>query len=392
MQIQEYQAKQLFKQYSLPVLDSSIVSTLEEAREAVRKLGGNIWAVKAQILAGGRGKAGGVKIAKSSEEVLSAVQALLGKRLVTHQTSSQGELVKKVLIEKGCDIEKEYYLSLLVDPEISQTIFMVSEAGGMDIEETARATPEKICKIPIHPLIGFQTYQAWSLAQALNISKKEEVVRLTLLLQQLYRLFEEKDGSLLEINPLVKDKRGEFIALDGKMSFDENALYRHSDLRALAEEEPKPDYEKEAKAQGLALIKLEGNIGCMVNGAGLAMATMDIIKLHGGSPANFLDVGGGAEKEKVAKAFEIILGFPQVKAVLVNIFGGIMKCDIISAGLIQAVQEIKLKVPVVIRLEGTRSKEGLKLLRESKLDLISTESLDEAARKVVEVADGHSGK
>lgn len=392
MQVQEYQAKQLFKQYSIPVLDSYTVSTLEEAQEAVKKLGGNIWAVKAQVLAGGRGKAGGVKIAKSSEEVLSAVQELLGKRLVTHQTSSQGELVQKVLIEKGCDIEKEYYLSLLVDPEISQTVFIVSEAGGMDIEETARTTPEKIYKIPIHPLFGFQTYQAWPLARALNIEKKEEVMKLTSLFQELYRLFEEKDGSLLEVNPLVKDKRGEFIALDGKMSFDENALYRHSDLQALSEEEPKPDYEREAAAQGLALIKLEGNIGCMVNGAGLAMATMDMIKLHGGSPANFLDVGGGAEKEKVVKAFEIILGFPQVKAVLVNIFGGIMKCDIISAGLIQAVQEIKLKVPIVIRLEGTRSKEGLKLLRESKLNLISTESLDEAARKVVEVAGGHSGQ
>ena len=392
MQVQEYQAKQLFKQYSVPVLDSCVVKTAEEAREAIRKLGGSLWAVKAQILAGGRGKAGGVKIAKSPEEVLSAVQELLGKHLITHQTGSKGELVRKVLIEKGCSIEREYYLSLLVDPEVSQTIFMVSEAGGMDIEETARTTPEKIYKIPVHPLFGFQSYQVWPVVRALNIVKKEEVAKLTTLLQQLYRLFMEKDGSLLEINPLVKDSRGEFIALDGKMSFDENALYRQSDLKALAEEEPKPDYEREAAKNGLALIKLEGNIGCMVNGAGLAMATMDMIKLHGGSPANFLDVGGGAEKEKVAKAFEIILSFSQVKAVLVNIFGGIMKCDIISAGLIQAVRQVKLQVPVVIRLEGTRSKEGLKLLQESKLNLISTESLNEAARKVVEVAGGHSGK
>lgn len=392
MRIQEYQAKQFFKQYSIPVLDSLVVETPEGVKEALKKLGGSIWAVKAQVLAGGRGKAGGVKITKSPEEAETAAKNLLGKRLVTHQTGPEGELVRKLLIEKGCEIEKEYYLSLLVDTEVSRIIFMVSEAGGMDIEETARTTPEKIYKISIHPSLGFQPYQSWSLAQALNISKKEEVMKLHSLFQQLYRLFVEKDGSLLEVNPLIKTTAGELIALDGKMSFDENALYRHSDLKILSREEPKPDYEMKAAKEGLALIKLEGNIGCMVNGAGLAMATMDMIKLHGGSPANFLDVGGGAEQEKVVKAFEIILSFPQVQAVLVNIFGGIMKCDIIASGLIQAVKQVGLKVPVVVRLEGTRSAEGLKLLRDSGLSLIPSESLDEAARKVVEVAGGHSGQ
>ena len=392
MRIQEYQAKQFFKQYSIPVLDSYVVETAEEVKAAIRKLGGNLWAVKAQVLAGGRGKAGGVKITKSLEEVETVARELLGKQLVTHQTGPEGELVRKVLIEKGCEIEKEYYISLLVDPEVSRTIFMVSEAGGMDIEETAQTAPEKIYKTSIHPFVGFQSYQIWALAQALNISKKEELAKLTPIFQQLYKLFVEKDGSLLEINPLIKTTQGEFIALDGKMSFDENALYRHSDLKTMAQAEPKPDYEKEAAKYGLALIKLEGNIGCMVNGAGLAMATMDMIKLHGGSPANFLDVGGGAEQEKVARAFEIILSFQQVQAVLVNIFGGIMKCDIIASGLIQAVQQVGLKVPTVVRLEGTRATEGLKLLRESGLNLIPSESLDEAARKVVEVAGGHSGK
>ncbi|MCY4512815.1 MAG: ADP-forming succinate--CoA ligase subunit beta [Bdellovibrionales bacterium] len=392
MRIQEYQTKQFFKQYSIPVLDSCVVESSEEVKEALKKVGGNLWAVKAQVLAGGRGKAGGVKITKSPEEAEATAKALLGKKLVTHQTGPEGEIVRKLLIEKGCEIEKEYYLSLLVDTETSRIIFMVSQAGGMDIEETAQTNPEKIYKISIHPSFGFQPYQSWSLAQALNISKKAEVMKLHSLFQQLYRLFVEKDGSLLEINPLIKTSQGEFIALDGKMSFDENALYRHSDLMALSQAELKPDYEREAARQGLALIKLEGNIGCMVNGAGLAMATMDMIKLHGGSPANFLDVGGGAEQEKVVKAFEIILSFPQVQAVLVNIFGGIMKCDIIASGLVQAVKQVGLKVPVVVRLEGTRSAEGLKLLRDSGLSLIPSESLDEAARKVVEVAGVHSGQ
>ena len=392
MRIQEYQAKQFFKQYSIPVLDSCIVESPAEVKEAIKKLSGSLWAVKAQVLAGGRGKAGGVKIVKSLEEAEAATKGLLGKQLVTHQTGSEGELIRKVLIEKGCEIEKEYYLSLLVDPEMSRTIFMVSAAGGMDIEETAQTAPEKIYKTSIHPFVGFQSYQTWNLAKALDISKKEELSQLTSIFQQLYQLFVEKDGSLLEINPLIKTPHGELIALDGKMSFDENALYRHSDLKALAQTELKPDYEMEAAKYGLALIKLEGNIGCMVNGAGLAMATMDMIKLHGGSPANFLDVGGGAEKEKVAKAFEIILSFPQVQAVLVNIFGGIMKCDIIASGLIQAVKQVGLKVPVVVRLEGTRSAEGLKLLKESGLNLIPSDSLDGAAQKVVEVASGHSGK
>ena len=392
MRVQEYQAKQLFKRYSIPVLDSQTVEAPEEAVRSARLLDGGIYAVKAQILAGGRGKAGGVKIAKSPEEVEAFTRDLLGKRLVTHQTGPEGELVRKVLIEKGVEIEKEYYLSLLVDPEIGQTVFMISPAGGMDIEETARTSPEKITKIPVHPLLGFQSYQVWPAVRALGVSKKEDVKKLLPILQNLYRLFVEKDASLLEINPLIRDCQGNFIALDGKMTFDENALYRHSDLKIWAGEELKPDYEKTAEKYGLAFIKLEGNIGCMVNGAGLAMATMDMIKLHGGAPANFLDVGGGAETEKVAKAFEIILGFSEVRAVLINIFGGIMKCDIIADGLVRAVRRVGLKVPVVVRLEGTRAQEGRRLLKESRLNLIPSESLNEAALKVVEMANGSTGE
>ena len=391
MRVQEYQAKQLFKQYSIPVLDSQTAETPEEAGRSARLLGDGLKAVKAQILAGGRGKAGGVKVAKSPEEVETFARDLFGKRLITHQTGPEGELVQKILIEKGAEIEKEYYLSLLVDPEISQTVFMVSPAGGMDIEETARTSPEKITKIPVHPLLGFQSYQVWLTARALGVSKKEDMKKLLPILQNLYRLFVEKDVSLLEINPLIRDRQGNFIALDGKMTFDENALYRHSDLKTWAGEELKPDYERMAEKHGLALIKLKGNIGCMVNGAGLAMATMDMIKLHGGAPANFLDVGGGAETEKVAKAFEIILGFSEVRAVLINIFGGIMKCDIIADGLVRAVRRVGLKVPVVVRLEGTRAQEGRQLLKESRLNLIPSESLNEAALKVVEMANGSTG-
>ena len=391
MRVQEYQAKQLFKQYSIPVPDSQTAKTPEEAEKSARLLGSGIQAVKAQILAGGRGKAGGVKITRSPEEVKAASRDLLGKRLVTPQTGPEGELVRKVLIEKGVEIEKEYYLSLLADPEISQAVFMVSSAGGMDIEETARISPEKITKIPVHPLLGFQSHQVWLMARALGVSEKEAVKKLLAVLQNLYRLFVEKDAGLLEINPLIRDRQGNFIALDGKMTFDENALYRRPDLKVWADEEIKPDYEREAEKYGLALIKLKGNIGCMVNGAGLAMATMDMIKLHGGAPANFLDVGGGAETEKVAKAFEIILGFSEVRAVLINIFGGIMKCDIIADGLVRAVRQVGLKVPVVVRLEGTRAKEGREILKKSKLNLISSESLNEAALKVVETANSSSG-
>ena len=388
MRVQEYQAKSFFKRYSIPVLDSHTVGTPDKAEKAARRLGGKTWAVKAQILAGGRGKSGGVKIVHSPEEVRSAAAELLGKNLVTPQTGPEGEKVEKILIEKGCEIEKEYYVSLLADPEVSRPVFMVSEAGGMDIEKTALETPEKIYKESVHPFFGFLSCQAWSLGRALGFTKKEDTAKLIPIFQGLYKLFVEKDVSLLEINPLIKSKGGDLIALDGKMSFDDNALYRHPDLELLAQQELKEEHEILAKKHGLSLIKLEGNIGCMVNGAGLAMATMDMIKLHGGAPANFLDVGGGAETEKVATAFKIILKFPNVKAVLINIFGGIMKCDIIAEGLIRAVRKVGLTVPVVVRLEGTRSREGLELLKASGLNLIPSDNLNSAGKKVVEAVRG----
>ena len=386
MNIKEYQAKHFFKQYSIPVLDSKVVETSKEAFEIAQQLGGNVFAVKAQILAGGRGKGGGIKIVKSPKKVEQATNSLLSSYLVTPQTSKKGELVSKVLIEKGCDIEKEYYLAALLDPISSQLIFMVSPEGGMDIEEVSEKFPEKILKIKIRTDLGFQAWQAWDIGNFLGLSKKEDIKQLFSLSQNLYKLFTEKDASLVEINPLVKTQKGHFIALDGKMSFDENAFDRHEDLKSLYKNQERNESEAEALSHNLSFIKLEGEIGCMVNGAGLAMATMDMIKLYGGHPANFLDVGGGAEEEKVKKAFEIILKSKEVKSILINIFGGIMRCDVIASALIKAAQEIKIQVPLVIRLEGTKSKEGMEKLKKSSLDLIVASDLDEAAKKAVEVS------
>ncbi len=386
MNIQEYQAKAFFKDYHIPVLESQVVETPANAKKAAKQLGGSLWAVKAQVLAGGRGKGGGIKIVKSLEEVEQVSQSLLGHKLVTAQTTKSGELIKKVLIEAACSIEKEYYLSLLIDPKDSKVSFIVSPEGGMDIEEVSVKHPEKILKEKIHPCYGFQSYQAWSIGTFLGFSKKEEISQVFSLCQNLYKLFIEKDVTLLEINPLVKDNKGELIALDGKMSFDENALYRHEDLEKIHSLQEKKESEKQALEYGLSFIELDGDVGCMVNGAGLAMSTMDIIKIYGGTPANFLDVGGGSDEVKIKKAFEIILQTKGVKAILVNIFGGIMRCDLIATGLIKAVQQVGLKVPVVIRLEGTKSKEGLQLLEDSNIDLITAKSLSEAAKKVVEVS------
>ena len=386
MNIAEYQAKELFRKYSIPVLDSKVIESSTEALESVRQLGGDVFAVKAQVLAGGRGKAGGVKIVKSPEEVEQVSKSLLNSYLVTPQTSKDGELVSKVLIEKGCAIKNEYYLALLIDPNSSQVIFMISPEGGMDIEEVSDKYPEKILKIKIRSNIGFESWQAWDIGAFLGFSKKEEIKQIFSLCQNLYKLFLEKDASLIEINPLVQTQQGNLIALDGKMSFDENAFYRQKDLKLLYEKQEREESEAEALSHGLSFVQLEGEIGCMVNGAGLAMATMDMIQLYGARPANFLDVGGGAEEDKVKKAFEIILKSKKVKSILINIFGGIMRCDVIASALIKAAQEIKIQVPVVVRLEGTKSKEGMEKLKNSNLDLIVAEDLDTAAKKVVEVS------
>ncbi len=386
MNIAEYQSKDFFKKYSIPVLDSKTVKSPKEALQSARQLEGKLFAVKAQILAGGRGKAGGIKIVKSPEEVEQAASHLLNNYLITPQTSQKGELVSRVLVEKGCAIKKEYYLSVLLDPASSQVIFMASPEGGMDIEEVSEKFPEKILKVKIHPVFGFSSWQAWEIAEFLAFSKKEEIKQIYSLCRNLYKLFTEKDASLVEINPLVQTEEGHLIALDGKMSFDENAFYRHEDLKSIYESQERNLAEKEALSQGLSFIKLDGEIGCMVNGAGLAMATMDMIKLYGGNPANFLDVGGGAEEEKVKKAFEIILKSKEVKSILINIFGGIMRCDVIASALLKAVEDIKLNVPLVVRLEGTKSKEGMEILRKSSLNLMIADNLDSAAKKVVEVS------
>ena len=390
MPLHEYQAKKLFKEYGIPVLDSQVASTSEEAIKAAQTLGGKTWAVKAQVLAGGRGKAGGIKIVSSLEEVKKAAEELIGKNLITPQTGEKGERIYKVLVEKGSSIAKEFYLSLLVDRSLGRVIFMASSEGGMDIEEVAEKTPEKIFKESVNPAIGVQPCQAWSLGRALDFLEKDKISKLFVILTNLYKLFTERDFNLLEINPLILDAQGEFVALDGKVALDENAFYRQKELVHSLEKPSLDKGEVLAKSYNLAYIKLDGSIGCMVNGAGLAMATMDIINLHGGSPANFLDVGGGAEEEKVIKAFEIILQASGIKAILVNIFGGIMHCDVIASGLIKAVEKMDLHLPVVVRLEGTRSQEGLELLKKSSLHLIPAKSLDEAALKVVNLARGNS--
>ena len=386
MNIKEYQSKFFFKQYSIPILESQLAKSPQEAFQVAKQLGGQVFAVKAQVLAGGRGKGGGIKIVHSPEEVRQVAHSLLHSHLITPQTTEKGELVSQVLVEKGCAIKKEYYLAVLLDPSRSQVIFMASSEGGMDIEEVSQKSPEKILKMKIHPDFGFSSWQAWDIGGFLGFSTKEEMKNIFSLCQNLYRLFMEKDTSLLEINPLVQTQEGDLIALDGKMSFDENAFYRQEDLKSIHESQDRDESEAEALSHNLSFIKLDGEIGCMVNGAGLAMATMDIIKLYGGQPANFLDVGGGAEEEKVKKAFEIILKSQEVKSILVNIFGGIMRCDVIASALIKAAQEVKIDIPLVVRLEGTNSKEGMKKLEQSSLDLVTAGDLATAAKKAVELA------
>ena len=384
--LHEYQTKALFKERGVPVPPSAIALSPKEARAAAERLGGAVWAVKAQVLAGGRGKAGGVKIVSSPEEAESAAAELLGKTLVTAQTGPAGEKVRKVLVEKGAAIDKEFYLSLLTETSQGRPIFIASSEGGTDIEEIAQTAPDKIHKIPFSPSFGPQGFHAWAAASAFGIRDKDQIRSLHSLLKNLYRLFEEKDLSLIEINPLILTDKGGFSALDGKASADENSFFRQKALFESMDGAGADEGEAEAKANNLSYIKLDGSIACMVNGAGLAMATMDIIHLRGGAPANFLDVGGSAEEEKVVKAFEIIMRAEGVKVILVNIFGGIMHCDVIASGLIKAVNKLRLKAPVAVRLAGTRAEEGRRLLSQSGLKLFPAKTLDEAALKAVELA------
>ncbi len=382
MNIHEYQAKALLKEYGVSVLRGQVSYTADEAEAAARKLGGPVWVVKAQIHAGGRGKGGGVKLAKSVEEVRQLAQQMLGMTLVTHQTGPEGKEVRRVFIEEGCDIARELYLAAVIDRVTSRVTLMASTEGGMDIEEVAAKTPDKIIRVGIDPAIGFQSFHGRQIAFGLGLTGKQ-INKAVAFMQGLYRAFTERDASLIEINPLVVTRGGELVALDAKMNFDSNALYRQPrvlELRDLDEEDPQ---EIEASRHELNYIKLDGEIGCMVNGAGLAMATMDIIKLHGGAPANFLDVGGGATKERVTAAFKLLLSDPKVEGVLVNIFGGIMRCDVIAEGIVAAAREVNVGVPLVVRLEGTNVELGKQILNDSGLPITSAADLADAAEKVV---------
>lgn len=382
MNIHEYQGKELLRQYGVAVPNGKVAFSVEEAVEAAKELGTDVCVVKAQIHAGGRGKAGGVKVAKNLDEVRTYAADILGKTLVTHQTGPEGKEVKRLLIEEGCDIKNEYYVGLVLDRATSRVVMMASEEGGTEIEEVAEATPEKIFKEVIDPAVGLQGFQARRLAFNINIPK-ELVGQAVKFMMGLYKAFVEKDCSIAEINPLVTTGDGKVMALDAKLNFDSNALYRQKDVleyRDLEEEDPK---EIEASKYDLSYISLDGNIGCMVNGAGLAMATMDIIKHYNGDPANFLDVGGGATAEKVTEAFKIILSDDNVKGIFVNIFGGIMKCDIIAEGVVEATKLVGLEIPLVVRLEGTNVDLGKKILKESGLNITAADSMADGAQKIV---------
>ncbi|RAI82822.1 ADP-forming succinate--CoA ligase subunit beta [Macrococcoides goetzii] len=384
MNIHEYQGKEIFRSMGVAVPNGSVAYTPEEAVEVAKGLTEGVYVVKAQIHAGGRGKAGGVKIAKSLDEVESYAKELLGKVLVTHQTGPEGKEIKRLLIEEGCDIQKEYYLGFVLDRATDSVVLMGSEEGGTEIEEVAEATPEKIFKEVIDPVVGLMPFQARRLAFNINIPK-ESVNKAVKIMMGLYDVFIQKDASIIEINPLVTTGSGDVLALDAKINFDANALFRQKDvveLRDLDEEDPK---EIEASKYDLSYIALDGNIGCMVNGAGLAMATMDTINHFGGNPANFLDVGGGATKEKVTEAFKIILGDEKVEGIFVNIFGGIMRCDIIAEGVVAAAKELELTIPLVVRLEGTNVKEGKEILNNSGLAITPANTMAEGAQKIVEL-------
>ncbi len=390
MNLHEYQGKQLFAKYGLPVSTGLIAKTTEEARAAAEKLGGPVWVVKAQVHAGGRGKAGGVKLVKSVDDVVAFAKSQLGTRLVTFQTDAKGQPVDIIYIEEPTDIARELYLGAVVDRATRKIVFMASTEGGVNIEDVAHETPEKILKMVIDPLIGAQAYQGRELAKALGLDVKQ-TRQFSDVFQKLAKLFIEQDLALLEINPFVVKTDGNLHCLDAKMVIDGNALFRHPDLKAMDDPSQVDERERRAAEFELNYVALEGNIGCMVNGAGLAMATMDLIKLKGGQPANFLDVGGGATKERVTEAFKIILSDDAVEAVLVNIFGGIVSCAMIAEGIIAAVKDVGVKVPVVVRLEGNNAELGAKTLRDSGLNIISATSLNDAGDQVVKVVANKAG-
>ncbi|MFC0558620.1 ADP-forming succinate--CoA ligase subunit beta [Halalkalibacter alkalisediminis] len=382
MNIHEYQGKELLRNYGVAVPNGKVAFSVDEAVEAAKELGSSVSVVKAQIHAGGRGKAGGVKVAKNLDEVRTYANEILGKTLVTHQTGPEGKEVKRLLVEEGCDIKNEYYIGLVLDRATSSVVLMASEEGGTEIEEVAEATPEKIFKEVIDPAVGLQGFQARRLAFNINIPK-ELVGQAVKFMMGLYKVFVDKDCSIAEINPLVTTGDGKVMALDAKLNFDSNALYRQKDILAYRDLEEEDAKEIEASKYDLSYISLDGNIGCMVNGAGLAMATMDIIKHYSGDPANFLDVGGGATAEKVTEAFKIILSDESVKGIFVNIFGGIMKCDIIAEGVVEATKQVGLEIPLVVRLEGTNVDLGKQILKDSGLNITAADSMADGAQKIV---------
>ena len=384
MNIHEHQAKELFDGYDIPVSKGSVAYEKSQINEAVGKVKGPIWVVKAQIHAGGRGKGGGVKVVSSKEEAVNEAEKMFGMNLITPQTGPSGKEVKRIYIENGSDIKKELYLSCLLDRATSKVAFIVSKMGGMDIEAVAKDTPENITTVQIEPSIGVTENDVNTISKAFEL-KKDLESQLSDLIKNMYKFFLEKDASLVEVNPLIITETDKLLCLDAKVNFDDNALYRHPEIEELRDENEEDEYEREASKYDLAYIKLDGNIGCMVNGAGLAMASLDIIKMYGGEPANFLDVGGGASKEKVSSAFKIILSDKGVKGILVNIFGGIMRCDIIAEGIVAAAKELEISVPLVVRLEGTNVDEGKKILDNSSIEIISANDLDDAAKKIVKL-------
>ncbi len=384
MNIHEHQAKELFDGYDIPVSTGSVAYEKSQINEAVGKVKGPIWVVKAQIHAGGRGKGGGVKVVSSKEEAVNEAEKMFGMNLITPQTGPSGKEVKRIYIEDGSDIKKELYLSCLLDRATSKVAFIVSKMGGMDIEAVAKDTPEHITTVQIEPSIGVTEKDVNTISTAFELEKDLEG-QLSDLIKNMYKFFLEKDASLVEVNPLIITETNKLLCLDAKVNFDDNALYRHPEIEELRDENEEDEYEREASKFDLAYIKLDGNIGCMVNGAGLAMASLDIIKMYGGEPANFLDVGGGASKEKVSSAFKIILSDKGVKGILVNIFGGIMRCDIIAEGIVAAAKELEISVPLVVRLEGTNVDEGKKILDNSSIEIISANDLDDAAKKIVKL-------
>jgi succinyl-CoA synthetase beta subunit len=386
LNLHEYQSKALFAEFGIPVPQGRAVTTPEEARDAAGSLGGELWVVKAQVHAGGRGKAGGVKLARSTQEVADHAREMLGTRLVTHQSGSEGLPVERVYVEQGSSIDRELYLSLLVDRARERVVIMASAAGGMDIEEVAANTPEQILTAVLHPAVGLADYQVRELGFGLGLDKSQQR-ELADILRKLVTLFHECDASLVEINPLIVTGDGRVVALDAKINVEENALFRQQRLESLRDEAQEDEKERTAREHDLNYVSLEGNIACMVNGAGLAMATMDLIKLHGGEPANFLDVGGGATAERVTEAFKIILANAKVEAILVNIFGGIVRCDLIAEGIIAAVRDVGVGVPVVVRLEGTNVRKGRQLLADSGLDVLPADDLTDAALKAIAAAN-----